>query len=147
MSGAAAIDGACLCGAVRVRAVPAGEVSACHCRPCRGWSGSVFAGFEARDVEIEGPVRTWRSSSFATRAWCGDCGTHLWFRDDGEAPLGGDAGPFELSPGLFEAAADWPLAREVYADRARAFALAGTHERVSAAEYEAGHRHVEGDAT
>ncbi len=133
----AAMTGTCLCGAVRVRAVAAGALSACHCRPCRRWSGSVFAGFDAEGVEIEGPVRTYRSSSFATRAWCEACGTHLWFRDDG--------GPFELSPGIFDEAGAWPLAREVYADRARAFALAGDHERVSAADYEAGHRHVQGD--
>lgn len=135
MTGASAIEGRCLCGAVRVRAVRAGEISACHCRPCRRWSGTVFAGFEASGVEVEGmeDVRTYRSSAFATRAWCGRCGTHLWFRDDG--------GPYELSPGLFEAA-DWPLGREVYADRARTFRLAGDHERVGAAEYEAEHRHV-----
>ena len=134
MTDAAAIEGRCLCGAVTVRAVPAGGVSACHCRPCRRWSGAVFAGFDAERVEIEGPVRTFRSSAFAARAWCGECGTHLWFRDDGR--------PYELSPGLFDEAADWPLEREVYADRARAFRLSGAHERVSAAAYEMEHPHV-----
>lgn len=133
------IEGACLCGAVTVRAEPAGGVSACHCAPCRRWSGSVFAGFDAREVRIEGPVRTFRSSAFAERAWCDACGTHLYFKDD-------DAEP-ELSPGLFAEAAAWPLEREVYADRARAFRLAGEHERVGASDYEATHPHVEGDGT
>lgn len=133
------IRGACLCGAVTVRAEALGGLSACHCDPCRRWSGSVFAGFEARDVAVEGPVRTFRSSPFAVRGWCDECGTHLYFKDDGAEP--------ELSPGLFAEAADWPLEREVYADRARAFRLAGEHQRVSARHYEATHRHVTGDRT
>ena len=128
------IEGACLCGAVRVRGRRTSEVSACHCGPCRRWSGTVFAGVDAAEVEVEGPVRTYRSSGFAERAWCGACGTALWFRIDGQA--------HELSPGLFEEGAGWPLAREVYADRAGALALAGDHERVSAADYERDHVHV-----
>ena len=92
----------------------------------------MFAGFDAADVVVEGPVRTYRSSAFAERAWCDGCGTALWFREDG--------GPHELSPGLFDV--EWVLEREVYADRAGALALAGEHERVSAAEYEREHVHV-----
>ena len=134
MSGAAAVEGRCLCGAVRVRARRTSDVSTCHCGPCRRWSGTVFAGVDGADVAVEGPVRTYRSSSFAERAWCDACGTALWFRVDGEA--------HELSPGLFEEGAGWPLVRENYADRAGPLALAGEHERVSGAAYERENVHV-----
>ncbi len=91
-------------------------------------------------VTVEGPVRSRASSSFAERAWCGDCGTHLWFRERGA--------DYELSPGLFDDARSFPLVREVYADRAFAGCrLAGKHERITRADYEADHPNVdEGDA-
>lgn len=134
--------GACLCGAVTVevrgdRAAMAADLSACHCDPCRTWSGAVLWGFEVarEDFDAQGPARSYRSSPFATRWWCDACGTQLWFEDDG--------GPFEVNPGLFAETRDWPLARAVYADRAAAHAvLSGDHPRRTKAEYEASARHV-----
>ncbi len=135
------MEGRCLCGAVRID-VRSHEsaVSACHCSFCRVWSGTIQMGFEAPAdaVTVEGTVRTYRSSSFAERAFCPTCGTQLWLRDDD--------GPYELMPGLFPGSKDIPLTREVYADRAFAWAaLAGAHERVSATEYERKYPFVEGD--
>ena len=134
--------GACLCGAVTLDVsgdpdAMRAELTACHCDPCRTWTGAVLWGFDApRDaVVVTGAVATYRSSDFARRAWCPACGTQLWFADDD--------GPLELNPGLFEATRDWPLARVVYADRAAAHAtLAGEHRRVSKAAYEARARHA-----
>lgn len=135
------LDGHCLCGAVRVTVADGGAepsvLSACHCDPCRRWSGAVLWGFEAEAdrVSYRGPARAFRSSDFAQRAWCDECGTQLWFREDD--------GPYELNPGLFSGARDWPLTREVYADRAAAHVrLAGDHARLTKAEYEAGSPHV-----
>ena len=94
-------------------------------------------GFAApeRAVTVEGPVRIRASSEFAERAWCGNCGTHLWFRERGA--------DYELSPGLFDAAGPFSLVREVYADRAIAGCrLAGDHDRITRAAYEADHPHV-----
>lgn len=135
--------GACLCGEVRIEARAfAREVSACHCDMCRRWSGAAMFAFGAPEdaVIVEGPVRMRASSEFAERAWCGECGTHLWFRERGE--------DYELSPGLFDEARPFPLVREVYADRAFAGCrLAGEHARITRAEYEADHPFVdEGDA-
>ncbi len=88
-------------------------------------------------VTVEGPVRRRASSEFAERAWCGECGTHLWFRERGE--------DYELSPGLFDEVRPFPLTREVYADRAfAACRLAGEHQRVTRAEYESDHPFVDG---
>lgn len=132
--------GACLCGAVTLRATGiAPEASACHCGMCRRWSGAAHWTMVADTVEASGPVSTYRASSFAERAFCGTCGSHLWIRDDGRQ--------YDLTPGLFDAARDVPLAREVYADRAFACVpLAGDHKRVTAAEYEAENPFVSGEA-
>jgi hypothetical protein len=93
----------------------------------------------AHAVRVTGEVARYRSSSFAERAWCPACGTHLWIRDDGA--------DYDLVPGLFDEAARVPLKREVYADRAFACVrLAGDHPRISRAEYERENPFVEGDA-
>ena len=136
------IEGRCLCGAVRIT-VPAleGGASACHCSMCRRWSGAAMWGFvaEADDVSVTGEVARHRASEFAERAFCPACGTHLWMRDDGAN--------YELMPGLYDAAAEMPLVREVYADSAFACVpLAGDHVRRSRAEYERDNPFVEGDA-
>lgn len=132
------MKGSCLCGAVTVTVrghAPTGA-SACHCDPCRTWTGAALWGISAPAgaVEVTGVVAQYRSSRFATRAFCGTCGTHLWIRDDD--------GDYDLLPGLFPDARDLPLSHEVYADRAMAcVALSGDHRRVSAREYERQHRH------
>ncbi len=131
--------GVCLCGAVRIDVSAfAQEVSACHCDMCRRWSGAAMFAFGAPEdaMIVEGPVRTRASSPFAERAWCGECGAHLWFREHGK--------DYELSPGLFDEARSLPLVREVYADRAfAACRLAGEHRRVTRAEYENDRPHVD----
>ncbi|RMF36896.1 MAG: GFA family protein [Alphaproteobacteria bacterium] len=139
------VSGACLCGAVEIR-VEGGHdprIGACHCRMCQRWSGGLFLCFEAaRDaVTVTGPVKRHHSSAFAERAFCAECGSHLWMRT-----LGPDGG-YDLMPGLFDAARDWPLRSEIYTDRAMAaIRLAGDHPRATRAEYEAKTPHVEGDA-
>ena len=138
--------GSCLCGAVTIRVTaPVGEISACHCRMCRTWSGSIQMGLEVPSdaVSVTGPVKTHQSSHLAERAWCDTCGSALWFR----YTSGRDTGYFELAPGLFESAAGAVLTREVYVDRCpQGYALAGDHQRVSQAAYEAANPHLnEGD--
>ncbi len=132
------IEGRCLCGAVTIRVGAHREgVSACHCTMCKRWTGGVYLMFTAapEEVEISGPVKTYRSSPFAQRAFCETCGSHIWLRDDG--------GEYEFMPGLFEAAADYPLISEAYADQAMASVpLAGAHKRTTRAEYEASYPFV-----
>ena len=140
--------GNCLCGAVRVTVdAPLSKISACHCDMCRRWSGGIQMGIEVPEdrVTITGPVKTYRSSWFAERAWCADCGSALWFRNiDGP-----EVGFFEVMPGLFDNAGGARLKREVYSDRCPAgYALAGDIERVTKADYEAQYAYVpEEDAT
>ena len=105
-----AISGHCLCGAVTITV--AGEhdprVGACHCRMCKRWTGGLFLCFTAdvSAVSVTGEVTRYRSSSFAERAFCPRCGSHLWFND---VDADGEPRSYELMPGLFEAARGWPL--------------------------------------
>lgn len=92
----------------------------------------------ADDLTVRGPVKTYASSSFAERAWCGTCGSALWIRDMVD---GGKL--YELMPGLFDNAGGAMLNREVYADRCPdGYALAGDHPRITAKDYEKQNRHV-----
>lgn len=139
------IAGHCLCGAVTITLDGAHEqtVGACNCRMCQRWSGGVFLAFAARPeaVTVSGDVSRFASSEFSERAFCPRCGSPLWIRDTGR-----DDAPYELMPGLFDAARDWPLRSEIYIDRAFACArLAGDHRRTTRAEYEAENLFVEGD--
>jgi len=76
--------GTCLCGAVRVTARQAqNRVGACHCSMCRTWSGGPLMAVDCgTDVEIvgEGHLKVYESSKWAERAFCSDCGTHLFYR-------------------------------------------------------------------
>lgn len=137
-------EGHCLCGAVRIRVAEADRrVGACHCRMCQRWSGGLFLCFtsKASGVNVTGPVQRHASSEFAERAFCGACGSHLWMRDTTR-----EDADYELMPGLFDAAVDWPLRSEIYTDRAMAAVrLAGDHRKSTRAEYEARNAHLEGD--
>ena len=141
------LTGHCLCGAVRITVAGHHDprVGACHCRMCQRWSGGLFLCFtaDASAVTIEGTVTRYRSSTFAERAFCPRCGSHLWFN---ELDDGGQPKQYELMPGLFDAAHDWPLRSEIYIDRAMAsIRLEGGHRRKTRAEYETENRFVAGD--
>ena len=129
----AEITGQCLCGAVKITvSKPVGWLGACHCRMCQRWSGGLWAGFPANEdtVTISGPVQVYASSTLADRAFCATCGTQLWMRNRQ------DGAPYDLMPGIFDAAKDWPLKSEIYVDEALcAFTLGGDHKRADAATY------------
>lgn len=139
------IEGHCLCGAVTIRVGHhGGFTGVCHCRMCQRWSGALFASFNApaEGVTVTGAVARFQSTDFAERAFCPTCGSHLWMRNTDR-----DDAPYDLMPGLFDAARDIPLKSEIYTDRALpGLALAGDHRRATRAEYEAKNLHIEGDA-
>ncbi|MGB7270215.1 MAG: GFA family protein [Albidovulum sp.] len=137
------IEGHCLCGAVRLAVAECdARIGACHCRICQRWAGGLSLSFDAVDVTVTGDVALYQSSAFAERAFCPKCGSHLWIRDT-DAP----EGRYDLLPGLFDAAKDWPLRGEIYTDRAfSAIRLEGGHTRATRAEYEAKNAHIKGDA-
>ncbi len=146
MNETGALTGHCLCGAVEIT-VSGGHdprPGICHCRMCQRWSGGVFMCFEAPAdaVSVRGDVTRYASSDFAERAFCPVCGSNLWMRNTDDA-----SASFELMPGLFDTARDWPLRSEIYTDDAMAAAqIGGNHPKATRAEYEAKNNFVKGDA-
>lgn len=79
-------------------------------------------------IAVTGPVRTFRSSDWAERAFCDTCGSALWYMTLHDQTR-------QLSAGLFDDAAGHRLALEFFADHVPAgYALAGDHRRMSEAE-------------
>src|SRR5438105_2790110 len=80
-------EGGCLCGAVRYRLRGAPfDAGYCHCRLCQRSAGAptlVFASVQKSDLQIlAGSPRRYRSTSFATRSFCPQCGTQLFMELD-----------------------------------------------------------------
>ena len=80
----------CLCGAVKITAEEVDpKFTVCHCQSCRTWGGAPFFSVKCgTKVQIEGgdKVKTYESSPWASRAFCMECGTHLFykFKESGE---------------------------------------------------------------
>ena len=78
--------GRCNCGAVSwwINGAPL-AVAACHCTNCRAQSGAAFSVnivAKARDVAIEGPIKTFEDKMTSSgqpvlRQFCGECGSPI----------------------------------------------------------------------
>jgi hypothetical protein len=139
------LEGACLCGSVKIRVDGAyvAAVGVCHCSMCQRSSGLAWGAFEAAAdaVMVDGTVARYASTPFSERVFCPLCGSNLWLRNTDS-----DDAAYELMPGLFPAAAAFPLISEIYTDRAPAYVpLSGDHRRATRAEYELNNLHLEGD--
>lgn len=104
------MQASCLCGSVSMTAPDRSDTSVCHCGMCRRWGGGpLLAVHCGSNVGIEGEqhVRRYRSSDWAERGFCTNCGTHLFYRvveaDDYILPAGffGDSVAFELREQIF----------------------------------------------
>ena len=84
MSEASLIKGRCLCGAVTVTVENVSKnVGVCHCDMCRRWSGGLWMTVDCgTQVSIGGEsnVKVFNSSDWAERAFCHQCGSHLYYR-------------------------------------------------------------------
>ena len=74
----------CLCGSVKITAHNINpKFSVCHCDACRLWGGGPsFAVQCGAEVNFEGAdnITEYASSTWASRAFCSRCGTHLYYR-------------------------------------------------------------------
>ncbi|NVD26997.1 GFA family protein [Parasphingorhabdus flavimaris] len=129
-------QGHCLCGAVTITAKnAASHVDACHCRMCRRWGGGPFVEIDCgTDVLIKGADRisVYHSSEWAERAFCADCGSHLFYRLK-------DSGEHMVCAGLFDDATDkdasLSLRRQVFIDEKPSYySFAGDSEMLTGAE-------------
>lgn len=96
--------GGCQCGAVRYRVTGAlTDSSICHCRMCQKAFGAYYAPLvSTRGADLvwtRGAPKTFRSSNYVLRGFCGDCGTPLTY----EAPDG-----IAISAGSFDDPAALP---------------------------------------
>lgn len=104
---------------------------ACHCAMCRRWSGGApFFSVGCRDVVLPSTAALgrYRSSSWAERGFCRECGSTLfyWLRP---------TDTYAVSIGCFDDVDDLELSREIFIDRKpKSYALAGDHERWTEAE-------------
>ena len=82
-----------------------------------------------------GPVKTFTSSDWAERAFCGECGSSLWYR----ITLPGEMhGQTQMAAGLFENATGNPLKLELYIDKKpEGYAFAGERRQMTKTEVEA----------
>ena len=88
----------CLCGAVKIAAEEINpRFTVCHCKSCRSWGGAPFFAVQCgTKVKIEGhkKVKMYDSSSWASRGFCTECGTHLFFKFK-------ESGEYNMPVGLF----------------------------------------------
>ena len=126
-----AIEGHCLCGTVRITlSAPKRHVEICHCDMCRRWGGAFFVGLDGETFTIDGEdaVRTYNASAWGERAFCGNCGSNLWYRF---LPTGSRS----FLAGLFADADNYPVEKEIFVDeQARWCDLSGDHPRLTGAE-------------
>lgn len=99
------VRGRCLCGAVRYRVRGAlRPVVYCHCRQCRRTSGHFTAATAAERADVEllaaGGLRWYRSSAYAERGFCGECGASVFWRHDEDTKIAIMAGTLEEPTGL-----------------------------------------------
>ena len=82
-----ALEGGCLCGAVRFRVVgTATNRCCCHCRSCRLASGAPFVAWATFPHEgfavTRGALAAYRSSPQVERGHCAACGSALTYRSE-----------------------------------------------------------------
>lgn len=77
-------EASCLCGAVNITAKDVNpKFTVCHCQSCRKWGGAPFFAVKCgTKVHINGgnSVKEYESSSWASRGFCKECGTHLFYK-------------------------------------------------------------------
>ena len=87
MSMTKSFEGGCLCGAIRYRAsVEPVRGVLCHCEMCRRHSGAPALAFVHFPIEtfewVGAEPSAYRSSEFAERTFCPQCGSTLGMREE-----------------------------------------------------------------
>ena len=106
------MNGHCLCGAVRFTCPDSKAIGACHCGYCRRWGGGpLLAVHCGADVRFTGSadIAVYASSSWAERAFCKQCGTHLYYKLL-------STGEYFVPAGAFESD-DFEIASQIYVDK------------------------------
>jgi hypothetical protein len=104
----------CLCGGVKITV---GEINpkftVCHCKSCRAWGGAPFFAVQCgTNVKIEGTekVKMYDSSAWASRGFCTNCGTHLFFKIK-------ETGEYNMPVGMFPDLEGLEMDMQFFSDR------------------------------
>lgn len=104
----------CLCGAVKITANEINpKFTVCHCDTCREWGGAPFFAVQcSTSVKIEGSdkVKLYDSSSWASRGFCNECGTHLFFKLK-------QSGEYNIAVGIFKNLASLEMDMQYFSDQ------------------------------
>ena len=97
--------GSCLCGQCRYEVTGSlRNVIACHCTQCRKQTGHYLAATNAkhRDFRLLSakPLRWYRASPSATRGFCSNCGSILFWQAEGRKDISITAGTLDGPTGL-----------------------------------------------
>jgi len=126
-------NGGCLCGAVRFEIDPFDtNFGACHCKMCQRWAGSALLALTvpANTLTVIGAdnVKTYTSSDWADRNFCGTCGSGLWYRVK-------ENDVHHLPIGLLDDTSGLALKTEIFHDlKPACFELSTTSKKISQAE-------------
>lgn len=99
------ITGGCMCGGVRyeIRG-PLRGVIGCHCVQCRRASGNYVAATACRRQAFtlvkDGSLKWYVAVKGFRRGFCGDCGSSLFFEEDGGERVSIAAGSLDEPQGL-----------------------------------------------
>jgi hypothetical protein len=123
--------GRCLCGAVEYSAENIEpHYHACHCAMCRRWTGGPLLVVTAEQVRFnDSPhLGRFRSSEWAERGFCTQCGSSLYY-------LLVEPGQYLLAAGTLDEVDGLTLGREIFIDRKMpGYDFAGDHERWTEAQ-------------
>lgn len=111
------VAGSCLCGAVKVSGeAKTTDVAACHCDMCRRWSAGPYMEVTCEQVRFDGEenIGRFRSSEWAERGFCKECGTNLFYQIVG-------ADEYQLSVGLLDDQSKLRFSLQVFTDSKPAF--------------------------
>ncbi|MCD2530010.1 GFA family protein [Providencia huaxiensis] len=106
-------QGQCLCGSVKITtAKDISHVSVCHCGMCQKWNGG--PGFSVdcgNDLIVEGQeaVTIFASSEWGERAFCKNCGSHLFYHLLSPST-------YYVSATLFKESKDAQMSMQIYID-------------------------------
>jgi hypothetical protein len=113
MSNSARNVASCLCGSVKICVAKIDpKFTVCHCESCRKWGGGpLFMTQCGADIHFEGEetVKEYDSSSWASRGFCSNCGTHLFSRFK-------KTGAYNVPVGLFPNTKNLTMSLQYFSD-------------------------------
>ena len=105
-------DGGCHCGAIRFRVQgPLRQILMCHCSDCLKISGTSWGASAARAENLvwltEARRRWYRSSDWAERGFCSECGSQMFYRMDDRLLI-------SIAPGAFDSSEMLSVAGQIF---------------------------------